>query len=98
MDGREANIEETVQSQTQVAENIPESNEIQDENLDTQTDKQLEQNVQNEMAAKEGIFEDYTVASLLMGKIDIKIPSQVRLVRIFTSSTFTGINYSFYVG
>ncbi len=30
------------------------------------------------------------VGSIINGNIDIEVPSQIRLVRIFTSSTFTG--------
>ena len=30
------------------------------------------------------------VSDIIMGNLEIEVPSQVRLVRIFTSSTFTG--------
>ena len=33
------------------------------------------------------------ISKILFGDIDIELPSQVQIVRIFTSSTFTGTNY-----
>ena len=34
-----------------------------------------------------------TARMIIEGNIDMEIPSQVKIVRIFTSSTFTGMNW-----
>ena len=34
-----------------------------------------------------------TTRRIIEGNIDMEIPSQVKIVRIFTSSTFTGMNW-----
>ena len=71
-------------------ENVEEINEIEDKKREKETDQQIEHSRQNDPLAEADIYDDYTAAGLLMGKINIMVPSQVRLVRIFTSSTFTG--------
>ena len=79
------------------AEEEPEEDAENDEEEDEEDeDEEEEDEVDDSWWVGTADMEE-TTRRIIEGSIDMEIPSQVKIVRIFTSSTFTGMNYKPYV-
>ena len=94
--GEDKDVQKSEEAEESKAESMMTKTDSENERHDDVADdknelEKFELQIKNEEESKKDIY-----IAILNGEMNIEIPSQVQLVRIFTSSTFTGSYLSYF--